>query len=241
MRRRATRCALTLAVAASSCGKSADRATPAPADPPRPALWRPTTHPGCYDPGDLLQVRVADLTGPDSTTAMPARVAADGTIRLPFLSGPVAVAGLDRADAAARVATAYRDSSVLSHARVDVVRLQVAGTAAAPPASIGRFDLVRVGVYELRAKGGESASVGRVDDRGTVWAPLLGPVAVAGQTEPAAAAAVAQAYREANMLAHAQVSILVLEPAPADAAHESLPDGPIEAVPAVLKDLYLPQ
>ena len=245
VRRLALWCVVAAAATAASCGKSSKDAgrpaAPPPATAPAaaPVLWRPTTHPGCFDPGDLLEVRVNGLDEPGAVTGMAARVQADGTISLPLLNGPVPVVYLDRAAAGKRIGVAYREANVLSHAEVDVRRLAVAGASVAGP--IGNYDLVRCEVQQLEANGRPSASVGRVDDRGLLSVPLLAPVAVAGLTETRAAAAVAKAYREANVLSQAQVSVLVLERAPADAAHKSLPDGPIEPVPIMLRDLYLPR
>ena len=71
--------------------------------------------------------------------------------------------------------------------------------------------------------------------------PQVPPVHVAGLTDGRAAAAVAAAYRSANMIGNAAVSVLVLERAPADAMDKSLPDGPINPVPEVLRYLYVPR
>ncbi len=208
---------------------------------PAAVLWRPTTHPGTYDVGDLLEVRVLNLVQQGTATVLPTRVQADGTIGLELVA-PVAVAGLTPAAAVLRIDDAYRHANVLSNPGVDVRRLQVAGTGGPTPGPIAPYDLVRCSVAGLLdGRGTPAVVVQRVDAGGAVRVPLVGPVPVAGLTDAGAAAALAAAYRHASVLNNADVSVLTLERAPADAAQKSLPDGPIDPVPPMLRDLYEPR
>ena len=240
VRRATVWCAVAVSVV--SCGRSTQEKAETAAPPPAvaagaPPRWRPTTHPGRFDPGDLLDVGVIGLGTDGQVLPQPARVQSDGTIRLPLLNGPVPVAFADRAEATARIAEAYRKANVLNNAVITVRRLEV-GDPAANVAPIGDYDLVRCELLAAGPTDKPIVSVERVDDRGQLAAPLLAPVRVSGLTEPAAAAAIAEAYRNANIMVAPQVSVLVLERAPADAAHKSLPDGPIDPVPPQLRELY---
>jgi protein involved in polysaccharide export with SLBB domain len=240
---------VAITAAAASCRRATDDAAapaPQPAAIPTvaaiaPMRWRPTTHPGCFDPGDLLEISVGGISAePGSVTSTPARVAVDGTVKA-MLIAPVPVAYVDRAEAARRLADAYRQANIISHAAVDVRRLEVAGTGSSTPGPIGNFDLLRCSVDGLAAIGQSRVSIDRVDGHGMVSVPLLSPVKVAGLSETEADRAIADAYRNANVINSAQVSVLVLERAPTDAAHESLPDGPIEPVPPWMRDLCVPR
>ena len=234
--------------AVPSCEKSSDDAgrPPAPATTlPVPAAaadalrGRPATRPDVYQAGDLLEVRVVGLPAPAAPTPTVARVQADGTISLMYVPD-VPVAGRTAAECGLLVTDAYRNGNVFSNAPVDVRRLQVAGTGGPSAGPIGPYDLVRCTVNELSDdKARPTVTVRRVDGRGELALLFIAPVKVAGLTDGRAAAAVAAAYREANIVSHAPVSVLTLERAPAGADHLALPDGPIGPVPEPLRDLYV--
>ena len=209
---------------------------PNPTPPTAPALAaRPSTRPAVVDAGDLIEIRVRGLS-PDGTTPIVARVQPDGTVGLPLVAD-VTVGGLDRPAAARAVAAAYRGANVLSQPGVDLRRLRVAGTGGPAGGPIAIGDLVRCSIVGLREKpDAAEVIVVRVDPAGRLDVPLVAPVA--GLTDGGAAAAVARAYHDANVLSAAAVSVLTLEPAPADAAHLSLPDGPLQPVPEPLRFLY---
>ena len=224
--------ATTAVVAAASCVGPHRPATPLPSA-------APATRPDVYGPGDLLQVRVQMSSDPAATTVMTARVQADGTLAL---TGPpdLAAAGLDRAALTEILTRIY--SGMGGPPMVDVRRLQVAGAERLTPGPIGTGDLVRCEVYGLGVVPGQpTVIVQRVSTGGTIQPPLIGPVRVAGRTDGRAADAVTAAYRAANILSTAQVYVLTLERAPADAADKSLPDGPVDPVPPLLRELYLPR
>ena len=235
-----TLAACCLAVACASCEKS-DRSPAPPPAPPSAGVTlaaRATTRPGTIDVGDLLAIEVDGLTGIGHADAFPVRVQADGTVALPLV-GDVAVADHDRATVARDVAAAYRAANVVPTAQVQVRRLQVAGTGGPAAGPVGAGDLVRCVIVGLRdPTNAATVTVARVDGHGDLTVPLIPPVRMAGLTDGRAAAAVAAAYHDANIISAAATSVLTLERAPADAEHLSLPDGPIQPVPESLRFLY---
>ena len=200
---------------------------------------RATTRPGVFDAGDLLAISLPGLsTEPAHAHPMVARVGADGLIGLPMV-GDVAVGGLDRPAAARAISDAFVNAHVLQQPSVSVRLLQVGGTGGVTPGPIGVGDLVRCLVTGLSTEPTLlTVVIVRVDAHGDLSPTFLAPVHVAGLTDGAAAAAVSRAYRDANILQSAVVSVLTLERAPADAEHLSLPDGPVQPVPEPLRFLY---
>jgi protein involved in polysaccharide export with SLBB domain len=235
------------ACAVVSCDKSSNNAPPPAAHAATaaavgtPSRWRPTTRPDFLDPGDLLGVRVLGLTADTVRTEIVVHVQADGTVALPLLAGPVPVAGVDRTAAARRIGDAYHRANVLSKADVEIRRLAVAAGDGRAGAVVGNYDLLRCEIQQLESGTRATVAVGRVDGRGMLSAPLIAPVHVAGLTEAGVAAALGKGYHDANILSEPQVSVVVLERAPDDAAHKSLPDGPIDPVPFELRELFLPR
>ena len=197
----------------------------------------PTTHPSCYDPGDLLEVSIGGLAAePLQDTAFPVRVQSDGTIRVPMVAD-VNVGGKDAAAVAHAVSAALRDANIVAMAQVSVRRLQVAGTGGPAPGPIAPYDLLRCTIFGVAPETGPMI-VARVDSHGNVNVPLIPPLHVAGLTDGAASTALVDAYRQANLLAGGFGSVLLLERAPPDAAHRALPDEPILPVPEPLRHLY---
>ena len=237
--------AILLLLATASCGQLADDTRTSSsirrdAAPPAVALGvRPTTRPDVFEPGDLLLVRVDELTtDPGAALIVPTRVQADGTIEPPLCPSMV-VTGMDRATVERTLSAAYMGCFSERDPTAEVTRLQVANTGGPMPGPIAEGDLIRCEVNGLTVDPGRTrVLVQRVDGAGRVSLPMLAPVRVAGLTDGPAARAVAEAYRRANVLAGAQVSVLVLERAPADAGHLALPDGPLKPVPEALRFLY---
>ena len=209
----------------------------APAGPPTLSAAA-ATRPSAFAPGDLVECLVRGLTGPKADHGFTARVQADGTVGLPYLP-PVAIGGLDRTTAASRIVEAYRAAHILSQAAVYLRLVQVGDTAGPAPSEIGSGDLVLCSVIGIAVEPEQAkAYISRVDANGEVVMPLVLPVHVAGLTDTAAARTFDDAYRQANVLSSAGVTVLTLEKAPPDAAHLKLPDGPIQPVPEPLRYLY---
>ena len=232
-----------LTLAAASCGKPGsrpvDRATAVATKTAAAGATRPSAQPDRFVPGDLLLLKVYFTSiEPNAVLTVPVRVQADGTIEAPLL--PVmSVAGMDRVTLERAVAAAFGHCFTSADPPVTVARLQVADDGGPTPGPIGVGDLVRCAVNGLSLDPMRpTVIVRRVDAGGTFDLPYVGPVHVAGVSEGAAARAVAQGYRDANVLAGAQVSVLILERAPADAAHRALPDEPVQPVPEPLRFLY---
>jgi protein involved in polysaccharide export with SLBB domain len=227
-------CAMLLlpaAIALTGCDEPAG-AGPAPATRPTTG---PSTHPGRIGPGDVLSLRVINLSGPGVETIKPVRVAADGTIQPVFL-GPIKVAALSDADAEAAIDQAYRAANIVQDAPVIVRRLLLAPAAeAAAGDSIANWDLVRIAVGDLTGPGTEVVVVTRVDGEGVVGLPYVGKQKLAGLTEQRAEKVIEQTYRGQNIVLKAPVSVFRLERAPADAGQVDLPDRPVAPVPEFLK------
>ena len=83
--------------------------------------------------------------------------------------------------------------------------------AAATDYVIGRNDLVQVSVTDLVAPGVETQKVMRVSESGFISLPLVGQVKAAGLTEAQLEEAIVAAYRDANLIQRAQVSVVTVE------------------------------
>jgi len=203
-----------------------------------PSTQVPAGDPDQLAAGDLLDVEISDLS-PTNMTSKLVRVAADGGVRLLYLDQPVMLAGKNRFEAEAAVVEAYERASLIKHADVFVRRLQ-GGGAGVVPGPIQPFDLVRVAMMDLNGPGTEALRIARVSAKGMLGVAYIGPVKLAGLTEPQAEDLIRNKYREAHLISQAGVSVLKLESAPDNAAHLALSDAPISPIPEILKPLYFP-
>ncbi len=76
---------------------------------------------------------------------------------------------------------------------------------------IGKSDLVSVSITDLVAPGVETVKTTRVSESGNLTLPLIGQVRAEGLTEAQLEEAVVEAYRKANIIQKAQVSVTVSE------------------------------
>jgi protein involved in polysaccharide export with SLBB domain len=77
---------------------------------------------------------------------------------------------------------------------------------------IGRGDLVTVSIFDLAVGGVETVRTARVSETGILSLPMLPePIQAAGMTEQQLQGAVAEAYRKAELLQNARVSVTVVE------------------------------
>lgn len=77
--------------------------------------------------------------------------------------------------------------------------------------AIGRNDLVSVAITDLVAPNVETVRSTRVSESGTISLPLVGQVKAAGLTEAELEKAIGKAYKDANLIENAQVSVTVAE------------------------------
>jgi hypothetical protein len=87
---------------------------------------------GAFDAGDLLVITIGDLQGPGIDTTKTARIAPDGTIRLPYIETPVQAAGLTNDQLVGAVRRAYRDEKLLENTNVSVSRVTAPRPAVRP-------------------------------------------------------------------------------------------------------------
>src|SRR5271170_1451610 len=76
---------------------------------------------------------------------------------------------------------------------------------------IGDNDLVNVSITNLAGEGVESTKVTRVSESGNISLPLIGQIHAEGLTEPQLEQAIVAAYRNAQLINAAQVSVTVSE------------------------------
>ncbi len=203
---------------------------------------------GLLRAGDWVEIAVSDGSVPTLRSMAARRVAGDGTVAVPDAAGGrVKVAGLTTVAAEAAVADAYRRADLAYNAVVTVRRVRVARPDERTDGTIGRFDLVRVDVRGATTAGPTAAAAGpiavvrRVDAAGTFDVPMVGRVKLAGETEPAAAATVADAFGQVLNGERVQATVTLLEPAPAGADRMELPDEPLYPVPPALASVFYPQ
>jgi hypothetical protein len=90
----------------------------------------------------------------------------------------------------------------------------------------------------MYAPGEETIQILRVQPDGTFIFPYLGARKVIGLNEAQLEQDLIKAYRDANLVQNLSCSVLILEPAPPDAATRDLPDEPLNPVPPALQWLY---
>lgn len=73
-------------------------------------------------------------------------------------------------------------------------------------------DLIAVTITDLVAQGVESLKQVRVTDTGNISLPYINQIKVAGLTEAQAEEAISRAYRDAQIIQNAQVSVVTIEP-----------------------------
>ena len=74
---------------------------------------------------------------------------------------------------------------------------------------IGRNDLLSISISDLVGPGVETVKQARVSESGNISLPLVGQVRAEGLTEAQLEAEIQRAYREANLMPNAQVSVTV--------------------------------
>jgi polysaccharide export outer membrane protein len=77
---------------------------------------------------------------------------------------------------------------------------------------IGKNDVVNVSVTDLVGPGVETQKITRVSESGHISLPLIGQVQAEGLTEAQLEQAIVDAYKNANLIQNAQVSVTVSEP-----------------------------
>lgn len=77
--------------------------------------------------------------------------------------------------------------------------------------TIGRNDLLNISISDLMGPGQETVKIARVSESGNISLPYLGSVHAAGLTEIELEQGIVQAYRDANLIQNAQVSVTVVE------------------------------
>jgi protein involved in polysaccharide export with SLBB domain len=78
--------------------------------------------------------------------------------------------------------------------------------------AISPGDLLAVTITDLVAQGVETLQQRRVTDSGNISLPYVGTLRIAGLTEAQAEEAVRSAYRDAQIIQNAQVSVITIEP-----------------------------
>jgi len=76
---------------------------------------------------------------------------------------------------------------------------------------IGRSDLLQISISDLVGQGLETQKVARVTESGNISLPLIGQVHAEGLTEAQLEQAIREAYRDANIIQNAQVSVTMAE------------------------------
>jgi polysaccharide export outer membrane protein len=77
--------------------------------------------------------------------------------------------------------------------------------------AVGRNDLVNISITDLVAPNVETVRSTRVSESGSISLPLVGLVKAAGLTEAELEKAISKAYKDANLIENAQVSVSVSE------------------------------
>lgn len=173
-------------------------------------LAQPTTNPaGVVEPGDVVEVAMFDLAAGGGEAVFQMRVDADGKLAVPWVTA-VTVAGKTTDVAAALVGDAYRASNLLLKPQVTIALITKAAQSRVPPGPMGVGDTLKISVLDpaTPALPRWSHINAVLSQEGTVTIPVVGPVRILGLTESEAAAAIAKAYEENNVLKQPMVIVL---------------------------------
>jgi protein involved in polysaccharide export with SLBB domain len=228
--------AATFFFAASDRKSDAQEGVNASAPATAPAI-RPSTRPGTLEPGDLVELSVADLTGAGSIQAKFLRVDKDGMLS-PMLVPAIHVGGLTVAEAEDAIAGGYNKAHLLQRAMVGIRRLQLAPPHDPLIEPIQKLDLLRITVWELRGPASEDVCVVRLAPDGSTRLPFIGKQQLLGLSATQAEQSIAKAFHDNGIIQHAMVSVLRLEPAAAGAT--DLPDVAVGPIPDALRHLFIP-
>ena len=167
---------------------------------------------------DSLAITVFDLEGPGRKTEVKVEPDKDGKVSLPHLKSPVTAKGLTAGKLKDAIVKAYRDENLIAQANVlvdffdevDPTKKPAAGTdkEANKKRPIKAADRVNVTISDLAGPGIKTAVNLKPDGRGDVSLPYLRkPVAAEGLTCSQLETAIVRAYRDANLVHNAQVSV----------------------------------
>jgi protein involved in polysaccharide export with SLBB domain len=192
------------------------------------AKVQPVEQKSAVIPDDLLKVTISDLIAPGIETRKEVRVDPAGKISLPLV-GRIGVKDLSLPEAQRAVQKAYRDANLLQNAQVEVVRLESGKHPSLKSGPIAVGEAVEFEIADLEGPGKVSKQRLTVGEDGRVALPQLAkPVDVAGLTEAEAEQAIVRAYRDADVVVNAKVSVRRLGPmqvAPPPPPAPSKPDG----------------
>lgn len=179
---------------------------------------------GPIELGDVVDVSVFGGDGPGSVVHKRVRVAADGTASLYWMDNPVKLVGLDTSAAAKAIRKAYADALFEDIEWIDVDRVDSAARNGIAPGPLEPGDLVELTIASLFGPGADSTHLYRIERDGQIALPYVGLVHAGGLDERGLEAAAGKAYRDANLIQHAAVAALKIQPA----AKATVKAGPIE-------------
>jgi protein involved in polysaccharide export with SLBB domain len=162
---------------------------------------------GIVGNGDLVELTVFGVTGPDQPATFPLRVDKDGKIAVPYV-GPVAIAGKSPDVAAQIVSDAFERAQIGKGLVVTLNRLESGDDPSVPPGDYAEGDGVRVLLYDIVGPGEPLVVFARVAENGTITLPYVGPVTVRGLDDNGANRAIMQLYRTKNVAQNTVVSVL---------------------------------
>lgn len=174
------------------------------------AAAQPTTNPaGTVEAGDLVEVAMFDLNAAGGEAVFQIRVDADGKLAAPWV-GAITVGGKSTDVAAAAMGDAYRASNLLLKPQVTIALVTKAANSKVSPGPMGVGDTLKISVLDpaTPALPRWSHINAVLAQEGTVTIPVVGPVKVVGLTEGEAAAVIAKAYEENNVLKQPMVIVL---------------------------------
>ncbi|HEY2589699.1 MAG TPA: polysaccharide biosynthesis/export family protein [Tepidisphaeraceae bacterium] len=175
--------------------------------------------------GDLLDVTVADLQGPNVPMRKRVRVSTDGTVSLYYIKS-VKLAGLTFDEAQHAVEKAYLDAYHLPQgAKTTIKRSESADRASVPLGPIRAGDEVDLTIFDLIGPNIASEHILRVEGNGEIALPYLATIQAAGLEEQAMERQIAKAYRDAQLIHDAAVAVLTVH----DPDQANVGNGPIEA------------
>lgn len=159
--------------------------------------------------GDLLEILLPDWAGPNTITVRRVRVAQDGTVNLYLFD--VKLEGLTPAEAPGVISRACISHFVECSGDAVVERIEKAADSKVQSGPLAKGDLIELSLGDVTGPGAVSDHYVRIEEDGTIPVPLLRSVKVAGLEEAAAERAIADKYRDENLITNAAVGVLKVQ------------------------------
>jgi protein involved in polysaccharide export with SLBB domain len=211
--------ALVIGTTVGGTWLAVSRGQSSPSVPPGPA---PTSAPTTAASPDVLAINDRLRVTFEGFTVRPPNAAAyqsiytplvdpSGTLAMPMIL-PIPVAGLSISDTEKKIGKAYIAANLPMYAKIHIERIERGVAPLTGRGALNSGDHVICHIADLDGPGLESRIPQTISTAGQISLPYVGNVQIQGKSESEAATAIADAYRNANLLSNAQVELVREQP-----------------------------